>query len=107
MSLDLELLPVLSGRRVVVAWLLTAFLVTFLVTRFVTHTVRTGRGPFRDASVGGVHIHHEVYGIALLLVTGWSISPTGRTAPGSTCSPGPTRSTPRTCPATGRSPSRW
>jgi hypothetical protein len=47
-----------------------AFLVTFLVTRFVTRAIRTGRGPFRDASVGGVHVHHEVYGIFLLLGTG-------------------------------------
>jgi hypothetical protein len=47
-----------------------AFLVTFLVTRFITRAIRTGRGPFRDASVGGVHVHHEVYGIFLLLGTG-------------------------------------
>src|SRR4051794_24247595 len=47
-----------------------AFLVTFLVTRLVVRAIRTGRGPFRDASVGGVHVHHEVYGIFLLLGTG-------------------------------------
>ncbi|PWW23666.1 hypothetical protein JD79_02841 [Geodermatophilus normandii] len=70
MDLDPELLPVLSGRRELVAWLVLGFLVAFLVTRFVTHAIRTGRGPFRDASVGGVHVHHEVYGIFLLLGTG-------------------------------------
>jgi hypothetical protein len=69
-DLDPELLPVLSGRRELVAWLVLGFLVAFLVTRFVTHAIRTGRGPFRDASVGGVHVHHEVYGIFLLLGTG-------------------------------------
>jgi hypothetical protein len=69
-DLDPEMLPVLSGRRELVAWLVLGFLVTFLVTRFVTHAIRTGRGPFRDASVGGVHVHHEVYGIFLLLGTG-------------------------------------
>ena len=69
-GLDPELLPVLSGRRELVAWLVLGFLVAFLVTRFVTHAIRTGRGPFRDASVGGVHVHHEVYGIFLLLGTG-------------------------------------
>ncbi|NEK56514.1 hypothetical protein GCU56_01320 [Geodermatophilus sabuli] len=47
-----------------------AFLTTFLATRFVTHAIRSGRGPFRDASVGGVHVHHEVYGIFLLLGSG-------------------------------------
>ena len=64
------LLPFVSGRRAVVAWLVAAYLLTFLVTRFVTRTIRAGRGPFRDASVGGVHLHHEVYGIFLLLGTG-------------------------------------
>ncbi len=70
MDLDPELMPVLSGRRELVAWLVLGFLVAFLVTRFVTHAIRSGRGPFRDASVGGVHVHHEVYGIFLLLGTG-------------------------------------
>jgi hypothetical protein len=64
------LLPFFSGRRAVVAWLVAALLVTFLATRFVTRAIRAGRGPFRDASVGGVHLHHEVYGIFLLLVVG-------------------------------------
>ena len=70
MGWEPELLPTLSGRRVLVTWLVLGFLLTFLVTRFVTHAIRTGRGPFRDASVGGVHVHHEVYGIFLLLGTG-------------------------------------
>jgi len=65
-----EVLPELAGRRAVVAWMVLAFLVTFLVTRLVVRAIRTGRGPFRDASVGGVHVHHEVYGIFLLLGTG-------------------------------------
>jgi len=65
-----ELLPALTGRRELVAWLVLGFLATFLVTRFITHAIRTGRGPFRNASVGGVHVHHEVYGIFLLLGTG-------------------------------------
>ena len=56
--------------RPVVAVLLGAFVVTFLVTRLVTHAIRSGRGPFRDTVVGGVHIHHQVYGILLLLVAG-------------------------------------
>ena len=51
-------------------FMLVAFVVTFLVTRYVTHMIRDGRGPFRDNTMGGVHIHHEVYGIFLLLGTG-------------------------------------
>jgi hypothetical protein len=50
--------------------MLAAFLITFLVTRVITRLIRAGRGPFRDTTVGGVHVHHQVYGIFLLLGTG-------------------------------------
>jgi hypothetical protein len=66
----LGLFAFFTGRRAVVACMVGALLVTFLATRLITRAVRTGRGPFRDASVGGVHVHHEVYGIFLLLGTG-------------------------------------
>jgi hypothetical protein len=69
-ALAAELLPFFSGRRAVVAWLVGALLVTFLATRFITRAIRSGRGPFHDASIGGLHVHHEVYGIFLLLGTG-------------------------------------
>jgi hypothetical protein len=69
-SVDPQLLPLLGGRRVLVAWMLAAFLLTFLVTRWVTRSIRSGRGPFRDVAVGGVHVHHQVYGIFLMLGTG-------------------------------------
>ena len=51
-------------------FMLVAFVVTFVVTRYVTHMIRSGRGPFRDNTVGGLHVHHEVYGIFLLLSAG-------------------------------------
>jgi hypothetical protein len=69
-ALTSELLPLFTGRRAVVAWLVGALLVTFLATRFITRAIRSGRGPFHDATAGGVHVHHEVYGIFLLLGTG-------------------------------------
>jgi hypothetical protein len=69
-GLDTELVPLLSGRRELVAWMLASFLLTFLATRSITRAIRRGTGPFQDASVGGVHLHHEVYGIFLLLGTG-------------------------------------
>jgi hypothetical protein len=65
MNLDL-----VRPDQLVVAWMLGAFLVTFLVTRLVTHLIRAGRGPFRNVTVGGLHVHHEVYGIFLLLGVG-------------------------------------
>jgi hypothetical protein len=53
-----------------VLWMLGAFIVTFAVTRVITNLIRRGRGPFRDVSVSGVHIHHQVFGIFLLLAAG-------------------------------------
>ena len=51
-------------------WMLLAFVVTFVLTRLITRLIRSGRGPFRDMAVGGTHVHHEVYGIMVMLVTG-------------------------------------
>lgn len=51
-----------------VALCLVAFIATFLLTRLVTRTIRSGRGPFRDnVSSSGLHIHHAVPGLFLLL----------------------------------------
>jgi hypothetical protein len=44
-----------------------AFVVTFLLTRLITRSIRAGRGPLRDVVTGGVHIHHSVPGLFLLL----------------------------------------
>ncbi|MCG6500301.1 hypothetical protein, partial [Kitasatospora sp. A2-31] len=51
-------------------WMLGAFILTFAGTRAITRMIRAGRGPFRDVSVGGTHLHHEVYGIIGMLVSG-------------------------------------
>lgn len=69
-GLDVELVPEFTRRHVLVGWMVGAFLITFLVTRGVTRAIRSGRGPFRNASMGGVHVHHQVYGIFLLLGVG-------------------------------------
>jgi hypothetical protein len=67
---EFDLVPELTRRHALVGWMLAAFLLTFLATRAVTRAIRAGRGPFRNASVGGVHVHHQVYGIFLLLGAG-------------------------------------
>jgi hypothetical protein len=46
-----------------------AFLVTFLVTRLVTHALEDARGG-GGIVVGTLHIHHLVFGLILLLVSG-------------------------------------
>ena len=47
------------------------FLVTFVIVRVITHLIRAGIGPFHNVSSGGLHIHHLVWGILLLLVVGY------------------------------------
>jgi hypothetical protein len=48
-----------------------AFLVTFGIVRGITHLIRAGVGPFHNVTSGGLHIHHLVWGILLLLVVGY------------------------------------
>src|ERR1700677_1057715 len=46
-----------------------AFVVTFVLTRTITRMIRKGRGQFRNhVTASGVHIHHAVPGIILLMV---------------------------------------
>lgn len=66
-----------TGRGALL-WLLVAFLATFAVTRWVTHRIRAGGGEPSDGSgligdihIGGVHIHHVVWGILLMLGAGF------------------------------------
>jgi hypothetical protein len=47
------------------------FLLTFAIVRGITHMIRAGVGPFHNVSSGGLHIHHLVWGILLLLVVGY------------------------------------
>jgi hypothetical protein len=67
-----------------VFWMLIAFIVTFAVTRGITRHIRSGGstaeeaegaepggrgGLIKDIHVGGVHVHHQVLGIILVLVS--------------------------------------
>jgi hypothetical protein len=47
------------------------FLVTFGIVRGITHLIRAGVGPFHNVSSGGLHVHHLVWGILLLLGVGY------------------------------------
>ncbi|MEU9808752.1 hypothetical protein [Mycobacterium sp. NPDC050853] len=49
-----------------------AFVVTFVVTRTITRLIRAGKGPFHNISGGGVHIHHSVPGVVMLIVGGFT-----------------------------------
>lgn len=52
--------------------ILVAFLVTFGIVRLITHAIRRGRFGLRNIQTsGGLHIHHLVPGIILLLISGY------------------------------------
>jgi hypothetical protein len=51
--------------------LLISFGATFGITRFITHSIRSERFPWLgNIEAGDTHIHHLVWGICLLLVSG-------------------------------------
>ncbi len=45
-----------------------AFVLTFVSTRTITRLIRDGRGPFRNITASGTHIHHAVPGLILLII---------------------------------------
>ena len=47
------------------------FAVTVAVVRTITLMIRMGVGPIHNVTSGGVHIHHLVWGILLLLAVGF------------------------------------
>jgi len=47
------------------------FLVTFGIVRAITHLIRAGVGPFHNLTSGGLHIHHLVWGILILILVGY------------------------------------
>jgi hypothetical protein len=54
-------------------WMFLAILVTFLVTRTVTRLIRSGSGGgvgLGNVKIAGTHIHHQVFGILIIIGTG-------------------------------------
>jgi hypothetical protein len=51
-------------RSALLSWL--EFSVTFAGLRALTYSIRLGKGPFRNISVGGEHLYHYMRGIAQL-----------------------------------------
>jgi len=65
-----------DGHKSGAFWLLLSLLITFVIVRSITRRIRTdsdkgGEAVLRDISVGGLHIHHLVYGIGLALAAGF------------------------------------
>lgn len=57
-----------SERSALLSWL--GFTGTFSLARGITHSIRAGKGPFHDMSKGGIHLHHYLWGIAMLTGVG-------------------------------------
>lgn len=57
-----------ARRGVVLGW--SSFTATFATVRGITYSIKNGRGPFRNVSIGGTHIHHYLWGIGLLAGVG-------------------------------------
>jgi hypothetical protein len=55
-------------QSALISWL--AFTGTFAAVRGITYSIRAGKGPFRNMSVGGEHLHHYMWGIGLLTGVG-------------------------------------
>ncbi|MGH3366056.1 MAG: hypothetical protein ACRDOY_02515 [Nocardioidaceae bacterium] len=66
-----------TGRSAAL-WALICFLATYALTRWITRRIRrrqhsgdeSADGAIKDVYIGGVHIHHQVWGILLVLVVG-------------------------------------
>ena len=73
---------IVANDRLALFLCFVSFIVTFVTTRTITRMIRAGKGPFKDnVSRSGVHVHHAVPGI-ILLVTGAVMSvATGSTVP--------------------------
>jgi len=54
-------------------WMFLGILVTFLITRMVTRLIRSGSGGgagLGNVTIAGNHIHHQVFGILIIIGTG-------------------------------------
>jgi len=77
--LDLYRSAIVDSGRSAALWMMIGFLVTYIITRGITRKIRARStaevvveesGPIKDIHIGGVHVHHQVWGILLVLITG-------------------------------------
>ncbi|GGZ66937.1 hypothetical protein [Streptomyces subrutilus] len=65
---------------------LFSFVLSFLVTRVITRLIRAGRGPFKNVTPGGLHVHHVVPGVILVIIGGFGAVGSGQHSFGSVLS---------------------
>lgn len=74
------ILGVLTGDYITLTpalWVFVGVLGAFVVTRSITRFIRArsarggqATGPIKDITIGGVHVHHQVFGIVTMFLTG-------------------------------------
>lgn len=57
---------------------LASFVLAFVLVRLVTRLIRAGRGPFRNVTAGGLHVHHVVPGVVLTVIGGFGAVASGQ-----------------------------
>lgn len=75
----------IPSNRLPLLCLWIALIVTFVVTRAITVRIRGGATSLHNWNVGGVHVHHQVFGIIIMLIAGslqFAYAPTGPPADG-------------------------
>src|SRR6201984_2232123 len=65
-----QTIPDRPHRRMFLASI--SFFITFLAVRLLVASITHHIGPFGYVEMGGRHIHHLVWGILLLLITGYA-----------------------------------
>jgi hypothetical protein len=55
-------------QSALISWM--AFTGTFAAVRAITYSIKDAKGPFGNLSVGGVHLHHYMWGILTVSVVG-------------------------------------
>jgi hypothetical protein len=63
-------MSIIPADRIPLLCLWLALIVTFAITRVVTARIRKGSTGLRNWSVGGIHVHHQVFGILIMIVAG-------------------------------------
>jgi hypothetical protein len=56
----------LKPRERSALWSWLGFTLTFAAVRGITHSIRRGKGPFRNVKLGTEHVHHYMWGIAMV-----------------------------------------
>lgn len=59
-----------QASRTPLFWMLIAMLITFIGTRVITRRIRAGSKGLKNWTIKGVHVHHQVFGVLTMLVSG-------------------------------------